>query len=129
MRFTSRLSDVAGCDFIVENVPEVFAVKRAVHGELDAVSPPEVCFGVNTSCISITRIAGATGRADRIVGMHFMNPVYLKPAVEVIRVSTPRTRPWREPGPPMLDRYGLATAMPEIFGLSAPPLRASWITT
>jgi 3-hydroxybutyryl-CoA dehydrogenase len=85
VRFTTRLADVAGCDFIVENVPEVFAVKRAVHGELDAICPPEVCFGVNTSCISITRIAGATGRPDRIVGMHFMNPVYLKPAVEVIR--------------------------------------------
>jgi 3-hydroxybutyryl-CoA dehydrogenase len=85
LRFTTRLSDVAGCDFVIENVPEVFSVKSAVYAELDAVCPPELCFGVNTSCISITRIAGVTRRPAQVVGMHFMNPVYLKPAVEVIR--------------------------------------------
>ncbi|WP_326522504.1 3-hydroxyacyl-CoA dehydrogenase family protein [Archangium lipolyticum] len=85
LRFTTRLADVAGCDFIVENVPEVFATKSAVYTELDAICRPEVCFGVNTSCISITRIAAVTRRPQQIVGMHFMNPVYLKSAVEVIR--------------------------------------------
>lgn len=85
LRFTTRLADVADCDFIVENVPEVFATKSAVYAELDILCRPEVCFGVNTSCISITRIAGVTRRPQQVVGMHFMNPVYLKSAVEVIR--------------------------------------------
>lgn len=83
--FTTRLADVASCDFIVENVPEVFATKCAVYAELDTICRADVCFGVNTSCISITRIAGVTRRPQQVVGMHFMNPVYLKPAVEVIR--------------------------------------------
>ena len=85
LRFTIHLSDVAGCDFIVENIPEVFALKSAVYAELDVICRPEVCFGVNTSCIPITRIAAVTRRPQQVVGMHFMNPVYLKPAVEVIR--------------------------------------------
>ncbi len=85
MTFTTSLADVAGCDFIVENVPEMFATKRAVYLELDTICRPEICFGVNTSCISITQIAGVTRRPQQVVGMHFMNPVYLKSAVEVIR--------------------------------------------
>jgi len=47
--------------------------------------PPEVCFGANTSCISITRIASITNRPTKVVGIHFMNPVIAKPTVEVIR--------------------------------------------
>lgn len=85
LRFTTNLADVAGCDFIIENVPEVFEIKSAVYTELDAICRPDVCFGVNTSCISITRIAAVTRRPQQVVGMHFMNPVYLKEAVEVIR--------------------------------------------
>jgi 3-hydroxybutyryl-CoA dehydrogenase len=56
-----------------------------VYRALDALCPPEVCFGVNTSCISITRVAGFTQRPDRVIGMHFMNPVYLKTSIEIIR--------------------------------------------
>jgi 3-hydroxybutyryl-CoA dehydrogenase len=52
---------------------------------LDRVASPEVCFGANTSCISITQIASATGRPANVVGMHLMNPVHVKPTVEVIR--------------------------------------------
>ena len=47
--------------------------------------PPEVCFGANTSCLSITQIGSATKRPANVVGMHLMNPVHLKPTVEVIR--------------------------------------------
>ncbi len=47
--------------------------------------PPDVCFGANTSCISITQIASATKRPANVVGIHLMNPVHLKPTVEVIR--------------------------------------------
>jgi len=52
---------------------------------LDRVTPAEICFGANTSCISITQIASATRRPANVVGIHLMNPVHLKPTVEVIR--------------------------------------------
>src|SRR5262245_1893926 len=51
MVWTTKLEDVASCDFIVENVTEDWAIKKAVYGQLDRIAPPEVCFGVNTSCI------------------------------------------------------------------------------
>jgi 3-hydroxybutyryl-CoA dehydrogenase len=85
MVLTTDLQDVASCDFIIENVTEDWAVKKPVYEELDRVTPPEVCFGANTSCISITQIASATTRPANVVGIHLMNPVHLKPTVEVIR--------------------------------------------
>ena len=85
MVWTTRLEDVASCDFIVENVTEDWGIKQVVYRQLDRIAPPEVCFGVNTSCISITRIAGVTTRPANVVGVHFMNPVHLMPTVEVIR--------------------------------------------
>jgi 3-hydroxybutyryl-CoA dehydrogenase len=85
MVLTTDLQDVASCDFIIENVTEDWAVKQPVYEELDRVTPPEVCFGANTSCISITQIASATTRPANVVGIHLMNPVHLKPTVEVIR--------------------------------------------
>lgn len=85
IRFTTQLSQVAHCDFIVENVPENRQIKESVFRELDELCPPHVCFGVNTSCLSITQLAAVTQRADKMVGIHFMNPVYLKPVVEVMR--------------------------------------------
>ncbi len=85
MVLTTDLHDVASCDFIIENVTEDWDVKKPVYEQLDRVAPPEVCFGANTSCISITQIAGATARPANVVGIHLMNPVHLKPTVEVIR--------------------------------------------
>lgn len=85
MVFTSDLRDVALCDFIIENVTEDWTVKKPVYEQLDRVMPPEVCFGANTSCISITQIGGATTRPANVAGVHLMNPVHLKPTVEVIR--------------------------------------------
>src|SRR5437773_9433565 len=85
MVLTTDLKVVASCDFIIENVTEDWHAKKPVYENLDRVTPPEVCFGANTSCISITRIAGATKRPEHVVGMHLMNPVHLKPTVEVIR--------------------------------------------
>jgi len=82
---TTKLDDVASCDFLIENVTEDWAVKRPLYQALDQVAPPEVCFGANTSCISITQIASVTRRPAKVVGLHLMNPVHLKPTVEVIR--------------------------------------------
>jgi len=83
--FTTDLNATAACDFIIENVTEDWTIKEPVYRQLDEIVPKHVCFGANTSCISITRIATATRRPDKVVGMHLMNPVYLKPAAEVIR--------------------------------------------
>lgn len=82
---SSCLEDVRTCDLIIENVPENWSIKEAVYLELDRICPEDVCFAVNTSCISITKIAQLTKRPDKVVGTHFMNPVFLKPAIEVIR--------------------------------------------
>lgn len=85
LHFTTRISDLKSCEFVIENVTEDWGIKQAVYEELDRAVPPEVCFGANTSCISITKIAGATRRPANVVGIHLMNPVHLKPTVEVIR--------------------------------------------
>lgn len=83
--FTTKLADISPCEFIIENVTEDWNVKKPVYEELDRLAPPGVCFGVNTSCIPISRVAGITGRPGKVVGMHFMNPVHMMPTVEVIR--------------------------------------------
>lgn len=82
---STEIESVAACEFVVENVPEDWDVKQAVYRSLDAVASPEARFGVNTSSIPIARVASETSRPDRIAGIHFMNPPYLKDAVEVIR--------------------------------------------
>jgi len=82
---TMGYEDLGSVDFLIENVVERWEVKERVYGELDAVCPAHCVFAANTSAISITRIGSATDRADRVLGMHFMNPVPLKPVVEVVR--------------------------------------------
>lgn len=72
-------------DFVVENVTEKLAVKTDVYRRLDQICPPQCIFAANTSAIPITRIGALTGRPAHVLGMHFMNPVPLKTAVEVIR--------------------------------------------
>jgi len=85
LKLTLDISEIAQCEFIIENVYEDWKVKEKVYKQLDEVVPSEVCFGCNTSCISITKVGGVTKRPDKIVGIHLMNPVHLKPTVEVIR--------------------------------------------
>lgn len=72
-------------DFVIENVTEKWEVKKSVYAQLDAVCPARCVFASNTSCIPITRIGSVTQRPERVIGMHFMNPVPMKPLVEVIR--------------------------------------------
>lgn len=85
IRFTTELKPLREVDYVVENVTEDWAVKRPLYGELDAICPPGVPFGVNTSAIPVTRVGAATTRPDRVIGVHFMNPAPLKPTVELIR--------------------------------------------
>ena len=75
----------AGADLVVEVAPEDEAVKRSLFARLDAAAPPAAVLASNTSSISITRLAAATSRPDRVIGMHFMNPVPVMRLVEVIR--------------------------------------------
>lgn len=85
VKFTTDINDLKNCSFIVENVTEDWAIKKDVYQQLDKICDSNVIFGVNTSCISITKIGNITSRPDKVVGMHFMNPVYLKSVVEVIK--------------------------------------------
>jgi 3-hydroxybutyryl-CoA dehydrogenase len=72
-------------DFVIENTTEKLAIKTEVYRRLDVICPPQCIFAANTSAIPITRIGAMTCRPERVLGMHFMNPVPLKNAVEVIR--------------------------------------------
>ena len=85
IRGTSQLADLADCDFVVEAVVENLEVKTELFRKLDRIARAGVILATNTSSISVTRIAAATERADRVMGMHFMNPVPLMQLVEVIR--------------------------------------------
>jgi 3-hydroxybutyryl-CoA dehydrogenase len=80
-----ELSALAGCDLAVEAVVERLEVKRGVLGELDALLGAEAILATNTSSISITKLAAATKRPEKVIGMHFMNPVPLMQLVEIIR--------------------------------------------
>jgi 3-hydroxybutyryl-CoA dehydrogenase len=86
-RLTSagELGALAGCDLVVEAVVEKFEVKRQVLAALDQVLGAGAILATNTSSISITRLAAVTGRPERVIGMHFMNPVPLMQLVEIIR--------------------------------------------
>ena len=97
IRTTTDLKQVAESDFVVEAVNERLALKMQIFEALDAGCRPEVILATNTSSLSITRIAAATGRPDRVVGMHFMNPVPAMKLVEIVpgqatsRVTTDET--------------------------------------
>jgi 3-hydroxybutyryl-CoA dehydrogenase len=83
--FTTDYADFADVGFVIENVTEKWEAKAAVYPRLDEACPADCCFAANTSAISITRLAGLTERPERVLGIHFMNPVPLKDTVEVIR--------------------------------------------
>jgi 3-hydroxybutyryl-CoA dehydrogenase len=85
LRPEGQLGALAAADLVVEAVVERFEVKQAVLGELDRICKPEAILSSNTSSISITKLAGATQRPDKVIGMHFMNPVPLMQLIEVIR--------------------------------------------
>jgi 3-hydroxybutyryl-CoA dehydrogenase len=80
---TTKLEDFADCDLVIEAVFESLPVKHDLFGKLDRVCPPHTIFASNTSTISITEIAGGSGRPDRFVGMHFCLPAQLMKLVEM----------------------------------------------
>jgi 3-hydroxybutyryl-CoA dehydrogenase len=78
-------SKLADCDFIVEAATEKFEIKTGIFRDLDRLARPEVILASNTSSISITKLAALTERPDKVIGMHFFNPVPVMKLVEVIR--------------------------------------------
>ena len=85
MSFTTSLADMADRDLVIEAIVEDLAVKSELMGALDEITRPEAIFASNTSSLTITEIAAATGRPDRVVGLHFFNPVPVMKLVEVVR--------------------------------------------
>ncbi|MEV6559416.1 3-hydroxyacyl-CoA dehydrogenase NAD-binding domain-containing protein [Nocardia sp. NPDC051756] len=83
--YTTDIGEAGPAEFVIENITENWALKAEIYPELDRICAPETVFAANTSCIPITKIGGATNRPDRVIGMHFMNPVPMKSTVEVIR--------------------------------------------
>jgi 3-hydroxybutyryl-CoA dehydrogenase len=76
---------LAECDFVIEAATEKFEIKTEIFRDLDRVTRPEIILASNTSSISITKLAALTKRPDRVIGMHFFNPVPVMKLVEVIR--------------------------------------------
>ncbi|MGD8703086.1 MAG: 3-hydroxybutyryl-CoA dehydrogenase [Desulfosarcina sp.] len=85
IKITADLKDMADADFVVEAATENEALKFQIFKDLDAICDPKVILSSNTSSIPIGRIAAQTGRPEKVVGMHFMNPVPVMKLVEVIR--------------------------------------------
>jgi 3-hydroxybutyryl-CoA dehydrogenase len=84
VRFATERSELAGCDLVTEAVPERLDVKLELFADLDAICGPDTILATNTSSLPVTRIAAATSRAERVVGLHFFNPAPVMALVEVI---------------------------------------------
>lgn len=82
---TAALEDLNDVDLVIEAVVEDIAVKREVFAKLDQICPAHALLASNTSSLSITEIAAATQRTDRVLGLHFFNPAYLMKLVEVVQ--------------------------------------------
>jgi 3-hydroxybutyryl-CoA dehydrogenase len=85
IRVSSDVADAADADLVVEAIIEDVAAKTSLFQKLDEITRPECILASNTSSISITKIAAVTKRPDKVIGMHFMNPVPVMTLVEVIR--------------------------------------------
>jgi 3-hydroxybutyryl-CoA dehydrogenase len=85
IRTSLKLEDLADADLVIEAASEDAAIKTGIFSQLDSLTGPDTILASNTSSISITQIAAATSRPDKVIGMHFMNPVPLMKLVEVIR--------------------------------------------
>ncbi len=84
LRIIERLKDATEVDIAIEAVPEALDLKQMLFSELDDLCPPRTILASNTSSLSITRIGKATGRRDRVIGIHFFNPVAAMPLVEIV---------------------------------------------
>ena len=88
LAFTTELGELGKCDIIIEAVVEDLEMKNAMWKDLDAICPADTIFASNTSSLTIAAMAAACGRPDRMLGLHFFNPVPLMKLVEVVRTIT-----------------------------------------
>ncbi|PFG35534.1 3-hydroxyacyl-CoA dehydrogenase [Flavimobilis soli] len=84
---TTSLEDMAGCDFVIEAVTEILDLKKRVFAELETIVSPTTVLATNTSALSVTRMAADLKNPERVVGLHFFNPVAQMPLVEVIHAE------------------------------------------
>ncbi len=82
---TDRLEDLAGCQLVIEAIPEKLALKQDLFGKLSAICAAEAILASNTSSLSLTEIAASASNPGRVVGLHFFNPVHLMKLLEVVR--------------------------------------------
>ncbi|MFI9271780.1 3-hydroxyacyl-CoA dehydrogenase family protein [Kitasatospora sp. NPDC052896] len=80
-----QLDAAAEADLVIEEIPEQLELKRELFAELDRICPPQTVLATGTTSLSVTRIAAATGRPERVLGLHFFNPVHAMKLVEVVR--------------------------------------------
>src|SRR5210317_473555 len=83
--FDTDYENFRNVNFIIENITEDYTCKESLYLELRDICSEDIIFGVNTSCISITKIGALMPKPENVIGMHFMNPVPMIPLVEVIR--------------------------------------------
>ena len=88
LRFVTGLEEMADSDLVIEAVVEDLDIKNALWSQLDRIARPDAIFASNTSSLTIIAMARATGRPDRMLGLHFFNPVPLMKLVEVVRTIT-----------------------------------------
>ena len=94
VRPTTDAQELSRADFVVEAVTENYEVKASIFRELDELTRPETILASNTSSISITKLGAATRRPDKVIGMHFMNPVPVMKLVEIIRGIATSDETW-----------------------------------
>ena len=87
LSLTTELADLGGCDLVIEAIVEDLGAKRELFAELDRLLPAGAVLATNTSALSVSEIAEATRRPERVVGMHFFNPAPVLPLVEIVRTE------------------------------------------
>jgi 3-hydroxybutyryl-CoA dehydrogenase len=87
LTLTTSLEDLADCDLVIEAIVEELEPKRELFAELERICRPDTILATNTSALSVTEIAEATQRPERVIGMHFFNPAPVLPLVEIVRTE------------------------------------------
>jgi 3-hydroxybutyryl-CoA dehydrogenase len=87
LTLTTELDDLADCDLVIEAIVEELEPKRRLFAELEGICRPDTTLATNTSALSVTKIAEATQRPERVIGMHFFNPAPVLPLVEIVRTE------------------------------------------
>lgn len=87
LKGTSEMSEARGCDLVIEAIPELMDLKKKVFKDLDAICKPATIFASNTSGLKIGDIGSLTNRQDKMIGLHFFNPVQLMKLVEVVKTE------------------------------------------